>query len=141
MSAMKGGEACDKSYEHPVASVAVSRATLAVVHGQSADGSLMFGGAKDATRSVALGLDLALQRRLWQLVERIPAQERDYLQNFELSAGFDMRRGILQSIVHLQEEPPRQQEHDFASHRPVCGKLFAVDDGAGHSTLLWADEY
>lgn len=142
MSTQKGGEACDENPANPVTTVALSAPdAVSVVCGQPPDGTVKFGGAKYATRSVALGLDFVLQRRLWQLIERIPFQERDYLQIFELSAGFDGKRGILQRIMHRQEEPLRQQEHDFPSYRPVCGKLFAFDDGAGHCTLMWADEW
>ena len=67
--------------------------------------------------------------------------ERDYLQVFVLTAKFDSKRGILQHIEHKQEAPYRHWEHEYPSFRPVCGKLFAIDDGSGNGTLLWADEY
>ena len=113
-------------------------AAVVAVH-QSTGEPLKFSGEKYSTRGVALGLDDMLQRVLWRLIEQIPAAERDYLQVFVLTAKFDSKRGILQNIVHKQEAPFRHWEHEFLTFRPVCGKLFANDDGNG--TLLWADEY
>ena len=141
MSVLKGGESRERDHANHSAPVPVSPAKMALVPDQPANEPVRFAGARYATRSVALSLDHALQRRLWQLVEQMPAQERDYLQVFELSAGFDMQRGILQRIVHRQEQPLHQEEHNFPSQRPVYGKLYAVDDGAGHGTLMWADEW
>ena len=115
-------------------------AAVVAVH-QSAGEPLRFSGEKVVTRGVALGLDVMLQHVLWRLVEQIPAAERDYLQVFVLTAKFDSKRGILQHIAHKQEAPYRHWEHELTSFRPVCGKLFAIDDGSGNGTLLLADEY
>ena len=115
-------------------------AAVVAVH-QPAGEPLRFSGEKFVTRGVALGLDVMLQRVLWRLVEQIPITERDYLQVFVLTAKFDSKRGILQHIEHKQEAPYRHWEHEYPSFRPVCGKLFAIDDGSGNGTLLRADEY
>lgn len=142
MSNQRGGEndeddtniLTDRSQHHVVDSAVV------VVH-QSAGEPLKFSREKYATRGVALGLDDMLQNVLWRLIEQIPIAERDYLQVFILTAKFDSKRGILQNIVHKQEAPFRHWEHEYPTFRPVCGKLFAIDDGNGNGTLLWADEY
>lgn len=139
MSTQRGGD----HHAEPIQVQSINNiidAAVVAVH-QSADEPLKFSGEKYVTRGVALGLDDMLQHVLWRLIEQIPAAERDYLQVFVLSAKFDSKRGILQNIVHKQEAPFRHWEHEFPTFRPICGKLFAIDDGNGNGTLLWADEY
>ena len=78
MSAAKGGEAREeRDHANHSAPIPVSPAKMALVPDQPANEPVRFAGARYATRSVALSLDHALQRRLWQLVEQMPAQERD----------------------------------------------------------------
>ena len=139
MSTQKGGDNHAEPANLPSIDNTVGAAMVAV--DQSAGEPLKFSGDKFATRSVALGLDVMLQHVLWRLIEQIPAAERDYLQVFVLTAKFDSKRGILQHLLHKQEAPFRHWEHEFPTFRPVCGKLFAIDDGSGNGTLLWADEY
>ena len=139
MSTQRGGD----HHAEPIQVRSINNtidAAVVAVH-QSAGEPLKFSGEKYATRGVALGLDDMLQHVLWRLIEQVPASERDYLQVFVLTAKFDSKRGILQNIVHKQEAPFRHWEHEFPTFRPICGKLFAIDDGNGNGTLLWADEY
>ena len=139
MSSQRGGD----NHAEPIQVRSINNtidAAVVAVH-QSAGEPLKFSGEKYATRGVALGLDDMLQHVLWRLIEQVPASERDYLQVFVLTAKFDSKRGILQNIVHKQEAPFRHWEHEFSTFRPICGKLFAIDDGSGNGTLLWADEY
>ena len=139
MSTQRGGD----HHAEPIQVRSINNtidAAVVAVH-QSAGEPLKFSGEKYATRGVALGLDDMLQHVLWRLIEQVPASERDYLQVFVLTAKFDSKRGILQNIVHKQEAPFRHWEHEFSTFRPICGKLFAIDDGNGNGTLLWADEY
>ena len=139
MSTQKGGD----NHAEPIQVRSINNtidAAVVAVH-QSAGEPLRFSGEKVVTRGVALGLDVMLQHVLWRLVEQIPTAERDYLQVFVLTAKFDSKRGILQHIAHKQEAPYRHWEHELTSFRPVCGKLFAIDDGSGNGTLLLADEY
>ena len=139
MSSQRGGD----HHAEPIQVRSINNtidAAVVAVH-QSAGEPLKFSGEKYATRGVALGLDDMLQHVLWRLIEQVPASERDYLQVFVLTAKFDSKRGILQNIVHKQEAPFRHWEHEFPTFRPICGKLFAIDDGNGNGTLLWADEY
>ena len=139
MSTQRGGD----NHAEPTSIRSIDNAidaALVAVH-QPTGEPLRFSGEKVVTRGVALGLDVMLQHVLWRLVEQIPTAERDYLQVFVLTAKFDSKRGILQHIEHKQEAPFRHWEHEYPSFRPVCGKLFAIDDGSGNGTLLWADEY
>ena len=139
MSSQRGGD----NHAEPIQVRSINNtidAAVVAVH-QSAGEPVKFSGEKYTTRGVALGLDDMLQHVLWRLIEQMPAAERDYLQVFLLTAKFDSKRGILQNIVHKQEAPFRHWEHEFPTFRPVCGKLFAIDDGSGNGTLLWADEY
>ena len=139
MSSQRGGD----NHAEPIQVRSINNtidAAVVAVH-QSAGEPVKFSGEKYTTRGVALGLDDMLQHVLWRLIEQMPAAERDYLQVFLLTAKFDSKRGILQNIVHKQEAPFRHWEHEFPTFRPVCGKLFAIDDGSGNGTLLLADEY
>ena len=139
MSTQRGGE--NRAEATSIRSIDNTIDAAVVAVHQPAGEPLRFSGEKYATRGVALSLDVMLQHVLWRLVEQIPIAERNCLQLFVLTAKFDSKRGILQHIAHKQEAPYRQWEHEFPSFRPVCGKLFAIDDGSGNGTLLWADEY
>ena len=108
---------------------------------QPANGPVTFTGERYATRGVSLLLDLQLQQLLWRLIDQIPPEKRDYLQTFKLTARFDMKRGILQHIVHQQAAPPFRLEVDFPCYRPVCCNLFVIDDSNGAATMLLTEEY
>ena len=141
LSPQKGGEtyARERNFRSPLDPS--QHSAMAQIPGQPLDGQVMFAGERHATRDAAFALNLRLQQLLWQLIEQIPAEQRGYLQLFELTARFDMKLGILQHIVHRQERPPMLKEVDIPLHRPVCGTFLAIDDGNGCATLLLAEEY
>lgn len=72
---------------------------------------------------------------LWNLIERIPDEQRDYLQVFRLS-----RTAGGQHITHEQEQPPYAYEMDVPCIDAVNAKIFVIDDQT-HSTMLLAEEY
>ena len=72
---------------------------------------------------------------LWHLIDRIPDNQRDYLQVFRLT-----RTATSQHIAHSQEQPPYSYEMDVPCADAVNAKIFVIDDQT-HSTMLLADEY
>lgn len=65
----------------------------------------------------------------------MPPENRDYLQVFQLTASPG-----LQKIVHKQEQPPYEQELDFAAEDAVTQKVYIIED-ADYVTMLLAEEY
>ena len=72
---------------------------------------------------------------LWHLIDRIPDEQRDYLQVFRLS-----RTTAGQHITHEQEQPPYCYEMDVSCDDAVNAKIFVIDDQT-HSTMLLTEEY
>jgi hypothetical protein len=100
----------------------------------------MFESDKFITRGVAGTIPPDLQAFLWDSIHKIPADARDYLQVFKL-AGRPKGCAVLQEIVHSQEEPEYSARYliDICG-RPVCAKVFVIDD-VTHATMLLAEEY
>jgi len=76
---------------------------------------------------------------LWQLIDEMKVDKKDYLQIFNLRAKFGKR--AVQEIEHMQEEPEYSSIHRFYTEMPlVNAKIYIIDDGH-HSTMLLAEEY
>ncbi|MHB1454368.1 MAG: DUF960 family protein [Saccharofermentanales bacterium] len=100
----------------------------------------MFESDKFITRGVADQIPPGLQAFMWKSIGGIPCASRDYLQVFRLSA---CRQGcsVQQEIVHTQEQPEYSARYLMGScTRPVCAKVFVIDDTT-HATMLLAEEY
>lgn len=95
----------------------------------------MFQNPKYLTRGVQCTLPDWLILLLWSLIDRIPDEQRDYLQVFRLT-----RTGTGQHIAHSQEQPPYSYEMDVPCDDAVNAKIFVIDDQT-HSTMLLAEEY
>lgn len=95
----------------------------------------MFQNAKYLTCGAQRTLPSWLVLLLWHLIERIPDEQRDYLQVFRLS-----RTAAGQHIAHSQEQPPYCYEMDVPCKDAVSAKVFVIDDQT-HSTMLLAEEY
>jgi hypothetical protein len=76
-----------------------------------------------------------LQIIMWELINQMPVDTKDYLQVFNLSC--DNGR---QKIKHSQEEPEYSKEYVFDADEPITEKIFVIDDGT-HSTMILANEY
>lgn len=95
----------------------------------------MFRNSKYLTRGVQCSLPDWLVLLLWNLIDRIPDGQRDYLQVFRLS-----RTSAGQHIAHSQEQPPYSYEIDVPCDDAITAKIFVIDDQT-HSTMLLAEEY
>ena len=76
-----------------------------------------------------------LQIIMWELINNLPVDSRDYLQVFSLSPDIKGQR-----IIHSQESPDYKKEYVFNLDTKVVGKVFVIDDGT-HSTMLMNYEY
>lgn len=88
-----------------------------------------------ATRGIAEKLPVLTQIILWELIDSMKVDEKDYLQVFTLSDEDGQ-----QKILHEQEYPEYKSEHLFPSLNPVTARIFVIDD-ENHSTMLFAEEY
>lgn len=95
----------------------------------------MFQNPKYLTRGIHHTLPSWLVLLLWSLIDRIPDEQRDYLQVFRLT-----RTGNGQHIAHSQEQPPYSYEMDIPCDDARSAKIFVIDDQT-HSTMLLAEEY
>lgn len=95
----------------------------------------MFQNPKYLTRGVQSSLPAWLVILLWSLIERIPDDQRDYLQVFCLT-----RTDTGQHIAHSQERPLYSYEMDVPCGDAINAKVFVIDDQT-HSTMLLAEEY
>ncbi|MGO5027819.1 DUF960 family protein [Candidatus Agathobaculum pullicola] len=95
----------------------------------------MFQTPKYLTRGIQCTLPAWLVILLWNLIDCIPNEQRDYLQVFRLT-----RIGTGQHIAHSQEQPPYSYEMKVPCNDAVNAKIFVIDDQT-HSTMLLAEEY
>lgn len=99
----------------------------------------MFGGSRYVTRGVNADVGLDLQLILWGLIDDLKNRtgfQLDYLQVFDL----EYVKGV-QKITHKQECPPYRRVHHFRVENPIDAKLFVIDDGNGHTTMMFNYEY
>ncbi len=95
----------------------------------------MFQNSRYLTRGVHYTLPSWLVLLLWSLIDRIPDEQRDYLQVFRLT-----HTGTGQHIAHSQEQPPYSYEMNIPCDDAITAKIFVIDDQT-HSTMLLAEEY
>ena len=98
----------------------------------------MFQNDRYITRGIKEKINPLHYLQLWQMIEDMDVEQKDYLQIFVLRTKFG-RKG-LQEVEHTQEEPPYRSIHRFYTATPVNAKIFVLDDG-NNSTMLLADEY
>ena len=95
----------------------------------------MFKNPRYTTKGINDNLPIMTQIIIWELIDSMKVDEKDYLQVFTLSV-----EDGLQKILHEQECPEYSAEHLFPSTAPITGKIFVIDDET-HSTMLFAEEY
>ena len=95
----------------------------------------MFTSPGYATRGVTATVPLMLQIILWDLIDSMEVEEKDYLQVFRLSTESGK-----QKIIHEQEQPEYIKEYLIPSEEPITAKIFVIDDET-HTTMLLAEEY
>ena len=95
----------------------------------------MFKNPRYCTRGINETVPTLTQIILWNLIDSMEVDEKDYLQVFRLTTD-----GTTQHITHSQEQPPYERTLAFRTDNPITAKIFVIDDET-HTTMLLAEEY
>ena len=95
----------------------------------------MFKNPRYCTKGISETVPLLTQIILWDLIDSMKVEEKDYLQVFKLTAN-----DKTQHVTHTQEQPPYERTLDFRTDNPITAKIFVIDDET-HTTMLLAEEY
>lgn len=97
----------------------------------------MFKNKRYCTAGIAEQVPLCTQAIMWDLVDNMEVESKDYFQVFKLSVYDGQQR-----IVHEQEIPQYKKIYDITlcGADPTIGKIYVIDSDT-YSTMLFADEY
>ena len=95
----------------------------------------MFNNPRYCTKGISETVPLLTQIILWDLIDSMEVEEKDYLQVFQLTSD-----SKTQHITHSQEQPPYEYTLEFRTDNPLTAKIFVIDDET-HTTMLLAEEY
>ena len=95
----------------------------------------MFNNPRYCTKGISETVPLLTQIILWDLIDSMEVEEKDYLQVFKLTTDDTTQR-----ITHSQEQPPYERTLEFRTDNPITAKIFVIDDET-HTTMLLAEEY
>lgn len=95
----------------------------------------MFNNQRYATNGITSTVPLVTQIILWDCIDSMKTERKDYLQVFKLTA-----EKHTQQVTHIQEEPPYERTFTFPTADPITAKIFVIDDET-HTTMLLAEEY
>lgn len=95
----------------------------------------MFDNQRYLTKGVNETIPFELQAFMWNCIDRLPEDERNYLQVFELN---DIRS--MQHIVHKSEQPKYKMNYFIPTSKAVTAKVYVIDSEE-YSTMLLAEEY
>lgn len=85
------------------------------------------------TQGVHKNIPLHLIEMMWDMVDRMDIEEKDYLQIFELSTISES----IQVMEHHQEEPEYYSPRIYIPYGPFCsGKVYIIDDGEANVMCL-----
>lgn len=95
----------------------------------------MFNNQRYVTRGITNTVPLVTQIILWDCIDSMKIEQKDYLQVFKLTAD-----NHTQHVTHSQEKPAYERSFEFRTDEPITAKIFVIDDET-HSTMLLAEEY
>ncbi len=95
----------------------------------------MFNNQRYATKGITNTVPLVTQIILWDCIDSMKVERKDYLQVFKLTA-----KNHTQHVTHSQEEPTYERTFTFPTDEPITAKIFVIDDET-HTTMLLAEEY
>ena len=95
----------------------------------------MFSNPRYSTRGITETVPILTQIILWDCIDSMKVERKDYLQVFKLVANSNN-----QQVTHSQEEPAYERTFTFPTDEPITAKIFVIDDET-HSTMLLAEEY
>ena len=95
----------------------------------------LFNNPRYCTKGISETVPLLTQIILWDLIDSMEVEEKDYLQVFKLTTD-----SKTQHVTHTQEQPPYERTLEFRTDNPITAKIFVIDDET-HTTMLLAEEY
>ena len=95
----------------------------------------MFNNQRYVTRGITNTVPLVTQIILWDCIDSMKVERKDYLQVFNLVAN-----GTNQHVTHSQEEHTYERTFTSPTDEPITTKIFVIDDET-HTTMLLAEEY
>lgn len=100
----------------------------------------MFDKDRYITRGIKENLHPLHYLELWNMIDAMEVEQKDYLQVFKVSSR-PVKKGHLIEVDHVQESPPYRAIHRFYSAIPTgIVRVFVIDEGE-RSTMLLANEY
>lgn len=99
----------------------------------------MFQNDRYITMGIKEKLNALHYLMLWQLLDEMEIEQKDYLQVFTIKVKVGKR--TLVEIEHTQENPEYRAVHKFYTDIPIEDvKVYILDDG-DHTTMLLPSEY
>ncbi len=95
----------------------------------------MFENPRYLTRGVDAEIPFELQAFMWDCIDRLPKDGRDYFQVFELE-----NLNGMQHMVHFSEQPEYRMNYFIPTLEAVTAKVYVIDSEE-YSTMLLAEEY
>ena len=95
----------------------------------------MFNNPRYCTRGISETVPILTQIILWDLIDSMEVEEKDYLQVFKLTTDSKTQR-----VTHTHEQPSYERTLEFRTDNPITAKIFVIDDET-HTTMLLAEEY
>ena len=95
----------------------------------------MFSNPRYSTGGISETVPILTQIILWNCIDSMKVERKDYLQVFKLTAD-----NHTQHVTHSQEEPSYERTFTFPTDEPITAKIFVIDDET-HSTMILAEEY
>ena len=96
-------------------------------------------GNRYVSAQVAEQLHPIIIMLLWELIQEIQEQQRDYIQIFKLSV--DATDSRHQLVEHTQETPPYKKTTMFYTVNSINATVYCIDDCQGTQIMMFAEEY
>lgn len=99
----------------------------------------MFDKERYITRGIKEQINPLIYLILWEMLDEMDVEEKDYLQVFDLKLS-EEEEG-LQEIIHSLEQPQYKNTMKFYTNFGVNAKVYVIDTGDGNATMMLADEF
>lgn len=99
----------------------------------------MFNKLKYISVGIDNNIPTDLQLFLWNLIDTMNVEKKDYLQVFKISSIYKENTFKL-IVIHSQELPNYIKEHLIAMNILINEKIYVIDEGP-YSTMLLESEY
>lgn len=100
----------------------------------------MFDNARYATSGLSKSISKPVQQLLWDMIDKMEVDKKDYLQVFKLEIEISKDNLPLLKITHTQEAPEYEKIHYYKCEKPIKATVFVIDNET-HSTMLLSSDY